>query len=99
MKVKLLKKLHKRYNWYFNNDNFPVLIDHDNKSVRIYDLEYLTKCNEYTLHDVKEKVKVSHHEWALRHLKTDILGQYGWNISKVFYGKAVRRYKSKLAKL
>jgi hypothetical protein len=82
MKVKLLKKLRKRYSWYFNNDNFPVLIDHHNKSVRIYDLEYVSALNKYTLEDVKEKVKVSHDEWALRHLKTDILGKYGWNMYK-----------------
>jgi hypothetical protein len=98
MKVKLLKKLRKRYNWYFNNDNFPVLIDHYKKSVRIYDLEYVSALNRYTLDDVKQKVKVSHDEWVLRCLKTDILGKYGWNIQNSFYKKAVKRYKAKLTK-
>ena len=98
MKVKLLKKLRKRYSWYFNNDNFPVLIDHYNKSARIYDLELVSALNKYTLEDVKQKVKVNHDEWALRHLKTDILGKYGWSMQNSIYKQAVRRYKLKLAK-
>jgi hypothetical protein len=93
MKVKLLKKLRKRYNWYFNNDNFPVLIDHHYKKVTIYDLEYCMNMVKYTLQDVEIKVKVSHDEWALRHLKTDILGKYGWSTQKSIYRKANRNYK------
>ena len=98
MKVKLLKKLRKRYNWYFNKDKFPVLIDHYKKKCIIYDLQYVSALNKYTLEDVQQKVKVSHDEWALRHLKTDILGKYGWDINKVHYEIAVRRYKLKLIK-
>jgi hypothetical protein len=98
MKVKLLKKLRKRYNWYFNNDGFPVLIDHYNKNVTIYDLEYLTYKLKYTIQDLEAKVKVSHTEWALRWLKTDILKDYGWSVHKSFYKKANKRYKLRLTK-
>lgn len=31
MKTKLLRKLHKKYNWYFNSSKDIVLIDHANK--------------------------------------------------------------------
>jgi len=98
MKVKLLKKLRKRYNWYFNDDGFPVLIDHYNKNITIYDLEYLTHKLKYTIQDLEAKVKVSHTEWALRWLKTDILKDYGWSVHKSFYRKANKNYKSKLTK-
>lgn len=98
MKVKLLKKLRKRYNWYFNKDNFPVLIDHTEQEVTLYDLEYMCNLFDYTLEDVKQKVKISHTEWALRCLKKDILDEYGWTISRVRYKLAVRKYKKKLPK-
>jgi hypothetical protein len=98
MKVKLLKKLRKRYNWYFNKDNFPVLIDHHYKNVTIYDLEYCMGMVKYTLQDVEVKVKVSHTEWALRFLKLDILKNYGWSNQKSFYRKANKNYKSRLIK-
>jgi hypothetical protein len=98
MKVKLLKKLHKKYSWYFNNDKFPVLIIHSQKTVRLYDLEYLTNRFNYSLEDIKEKVKVDHTEWALRCLKLDIIDQFGWDMSKVRYKLAVRNYKRKLPK-
>ena len=96
MKVKLLKKIHKKYNWYFNKNNFPVLIDHYKKNVELYDLEYMCNRFNYTMEDVKEKVKVDHTEWALRCLKKDILDEYGWNISRVRYKLAIKRYKNKL---
>lgn len=96
MKVKLLKKLHKKYSWYFNKDGFPVLIDHIEESVTLYDLEYMSNLTGYTLEDIKEKVKVSHTEWALRTLKRDILSKYNWSITKVRYKLAVRNYKTKI---
>jgi hypothetical protein len=98
MKIKLLKKLRKKYNWYFNKDKFPVLINHIRKTVIVYDLEYLTQRNNYTLEDVEAKVKVDHTEWAIRHLKGDILDCYGWNMSEVRYKLAYKKYKRKLTK-
>lgn len=98
MKVKLLKKVRKRYNWYFNNDKFPVLIDHHTKSCRVYDIEYLSWFYKYSLDDIKVKVKVQTHEWALRTLKTDILGEYGWRINRYFYRRGNKVYKLKLRK-
>lgn len=95
MKTKLLKKIRKRYEWYFNNDGFPVLIDHYKKSVTLYDVEYCTTRFNYKVEDLPTIVKVPLQEWAIRILKTDILGQYGWNISNVRYKIAVSRLKQK----
>jgi hypothetical protein len=98
MKVKLLKKLRKRYAWYFNKNKFPVLIDHKKRSVTIYDLDYLMNKLSYTEEDIKQRIQVEHHEWALRWLKTDLLGNYGWKFNKSIYRKAVANLKHKIAK-
>ena len=98
MKIKLLKKLRKRYNWYFNKDKFPVLIDHLEKTATVYDLEYVSGRAKYTMEDVKEKVKVDHTEWALRMMKLDTLKKWGWEIGKSTYRLATRKYNKKLTK-
>lgn len=95
MKTKLLKEIRKRYEWYFNNDGFPVLIDHYKKIVTLYDVEYCTTRFGYKVDDLPTIVKVPLQEWAIRILKTDILGQYGWNINNVRYKIAVSRLKQK----
>jgi hypothetical protein len=95
MKTKLLKKIRKRYEWYFNNDGFPVLIDHYKKIVTLYDVEYCTTRLGYKVDDLPTIVKVPLQEWAIRILKIDILGQYGWNINNVRYKIAVSRLKQK----
>jgi hypothetical protein len=98
MKVKLLKKIKARYNWYFNKDSFPVLIDHKEKRVTIYDLEYMCEYYKYSLEDVKEKVKVPHTEWALRRMKLDLLFEHGYQMNRSIYRIATRKYKSMLSK-
>jgi hypothetical protein len=98
MKTKLLRKIRKRYDWFFNKDGFPVLIDNFKKIVTIYDFEYMCNYYEFSLEDVKEKVKVSHQEWAIRRLKLDILGNYGFSMNRGNYRLAKRIYKNKLSK-
>jgi hypothetical protein len=98
MKVKLLKKLRKRYDWYFNKNKFPVLIDHKKRSVTIYDLDYLMNRLSYTEESIKQRVQVEHDEWALRWLKTDLLKDYGWDIKRTWYRQAVTKLKHKIAK-
>jgi hypothetical protein len=98
MKVKLLKKLRKKYNWYFNKDGFPVLIDHSNKIATVYDLEYLAKRANYTLEEIEVKVKVDHTEWAIRWLKGDILKEWDWKYDRSVYRLAMKKYNRKLTK-
>jgi len=95
MRTKLLKKIRKRYEWYFNNDGYPVLIDHYKKLVTLYDVEYCAKRYGYKVEDLPILIKVPLQEWAIRILKTDILGEYGWTIGKVRYKIAVSRLKQK----
>jgi hypothetical protein len=95
MRTKLLKKLHKTYDWYFNNDGFPLLINHYKKSVTLYDVEYLCQRMNYKVEDLPTLVQVPHTEWALRMMKLDILQEYGWEMSRVRYKIATRRLKQK----
>jgi hypothetical protein len=95
MRTKLLKKLHKTYDWYFNNDGFPLLINHYKKSVTLYDVEYLCQRMNYKMEDLPKLIQVPHTEWALRAMKLDILQEYGWNMSRVRYKIATIRLKQK----
>ena len=95
MKTKLLKKLHKTYDWYFNSDGFPVLINHVKQSVIVYDVEYLCQRMKYKVEDLPTLVKFPHTEWALIMMKLDILLEYGWDMSRVRYKQAIKRFKQK----
>ena len=95
MKTKLLKKLRKKYDWYFNADGFPVLINHIKKAVTLYDVEYLCQRMNYKVEDLPTLVRVEHTEWALRNMKRDILQEYGWDMSRVRYKIAIKRLKNK----
>jgi len=101
MKTKLLKKIRKRFNWYFNVNGFPVLIDHYYKKVTVYDLEFCMNYNKYSLEDVEAKVKCSHNEWALRHMKQKVFNSIGYNhydYTSSIYKLAIKRYNKKLVK-
>lgn len=99
MKVKLLKKLRKRYEWYFKEDGFPVLLDHYEKKATLYDLEYMRHLYKYSLEDVEKNVEVPHQVWALRRLKMDIMGEYGYSMDSCIYKYALRKMKAKKRKL
>lgn len=95
MKTKLLKKLKKRFDWYFNQNKYPVLIDKKNKSVVVYNLEFCLNKTGYSFSEYETKVEVSRDEWALRIFKRDLLKTYGWTVNKSFYNKALTKLKSK----
>jgi hypothetical protein len=95
MKVKLLRKLHKRYDWYFNKSGFPVLIDHEKKKALLYDVEYCAKRMDYKVEDVDKFVTIPLQEWALRNLKLDLLQEWGWDITRIRYRIAVNKLKRK----
>jgi len=100
MKVKLLKKIHKRYNWYFNANKEPVLIDHLEKDVTVYNFDYVREQCKYTLEDVEKRVQVSHEEWCYRWFKTDVLKTFGitWKRERNNYKIATKKYQKKLPK-
>lgn len=87
MKTKLLKKIRKRYSWYLNSNQCPVLLDNYKKTVIIINNEYLCDKLKYTDANLKN-IEVSHAEWQWRWLKTIVLGQYGWKFNKHMYRSA-----------
>jgi hypothetical protein len=95
MKVKLLKKLRKKYSWYFNNEKCPVLINHKTKNVIVFNLKYCMKPINYTLEDVEKTVEIDHKLWFFRVFKKHLLGKYGWTVDKNTYRIAVLRFKQK----
>lgn len=97
MKVKLLKKLHKRYDWYFNDEKYPVLIDHWRKTAVVYSLEYCLTLSKYSL-EAERKVHCGYLEWAMRMMKRDILTSWGWSVDKSLYKMANRKFKTKQRK-
>jgi hypothetical protein len=98
MKIKLLKKIRKRYDWYFNKEKYPVLIIHNTKEVIPIDFEYCTYFMNYTLEDVKQKVKIDYTEWALRLMKVRILKNYGITYNNLLYHRINRSFKKKQKK-
>lgn len=98
MKTKLLKKIKKRYNWYFNKENYPVLIDHYTKLVTVYSVEYCAKRNNYTLEQIDELIECGKEEWCLRIMKRDLLERYGWTLNKSVYRLACKNLKNKQIK-
>ena len=97
MKTKLLRKIRKRYQWYFNKDGYPVLLDMMEETAKLYDLEYCVSFHKYKMEDLPNLIKVSYTEWALRHLKMDILSQHGWSMKRVNFRLASRHLKQRRA--
>lgn len=96
MKVKLLKKLRKKYSWYFNKDKFPVLLNHELKTVIVYDVdECASRFTNKTKEVLLKEIEVEHHVWALRIMKRDILSRYGYSIEYSNYKLAMYRLKKK----
>ena len=100
MKVKLLKKIRKRYSWYFKKDKTPILIDHSNKTVEVYDVDYVSKAHNYTEQQIQNDVKVPLKEWCYRWFRVDIFKTFGidWKVDKNTYKLAVKKYNKKLPK-
>jgi hypothetical protein len=98
MNIKLLKKIRKRYDWYFNSEKFPVLISHCSKKVIVMDMEYCKRVSNYSFEDIKELVKVNHTEWALRFMKNYILAEFGIKYSNIQYRQVNREFKNKQKK-
>ena len=95
MKTKLLRNLHKRYDWYFNKNGFPVLIDHRKREATLYDVEYCSAKVGYKSDDVDKLVKIPLTTWAMNHFKYDLLNEWGWDYKRKRYKVAIRKLKLK----
>lgn len=90
MKVKLLRKVRKRFEWYFNRSGYPILIDKKRKHATVYDLDYCLRRSGYKEEQLPLKVTIKHAEWALRYMKADALYPFGITWDKIFYHNAMK---------
>jgi len=95
MKVKLLKKIRKRFNWYIGKTGFPVLIDHLKRCAIIIDVDFLKEQTDYSDEDVKNKVTISMEDWAWNYLHNLILKPYGYSLKDIRYNIAIKRSRIK----
>lgn len=92
MKIKLLKKIRKRYSWWFNDVGSLLYIDHKIKEVHVVNSSWVKKYAP--IHNFEEN-----EFWQI--FQRWILYQYGYRFQKRIYRKAKRIYevRSKLNKL
>lgn len=88
MKTKLLKKVRKKYGYYFNQNGYPILVNHLLKQVEVINPEYCAKKAGYEVKNLSDTIEVPLNEWCWRFLKSEMLGEYGWNMTRSFYKKA-----------
>lgn len=94
MNIKLLKKIRKRWDWYINTNEYPVLIDHLKKTANVIDIEYALNWKDCkTLEEVH--LEVSPQEWCWRIMKDTMLKPYNLGYNSWIYKTAVRRSKVK----
>lgn len=95
MKIKLLKKIRKRFSWYLTKNGFPVLINHSTKNAQVIDLEYLKSYYKYSNEDVEVNVTIPHTEWAFRCMLHIMVKEFGYSYNNMIYRTACRRAKIK----
>lgn len=83
MKVKLLKKIRKRFDWYIDKNGVPILIDKKKKISTRINVNWCKEYLNYTDKDVAEKINVSMEEWCWRWLKTRMLQPFGYNWAEI----------------
>lgn len=89
MKIKLLKKIRRRFKWYKSSDGIYVVIDGQKKSVTVIDAELLKKMADIPVEEADD-IKL------YKLLK--IILTYPWvdnYLERIRYNKANRIYKTK----
>lgn len=100
MKVKLLKKIRKRFTYYWNSKGFPVLVDHYKQQTTVFDVDYCKEIHKYSDEDVATKLEIPVEEWAMRHMKSYVGKYYGKNfMDHLRYRTSVKRSRIKNWKL
>jgi hypothetical protein len=95
MKVKLLKKIRKRFSYYFRKDGTLVLVDHHKKRPIIYDLANVLAMRNMTPEDFTKQVHIPEQQWLWRMLKDDMLKPFGYTYLDIMYRYGVRVSKHK----
>jgi hypothetical protein len=97
MKVKLLKKIRKRFDWYIRElDGIPILLDLKSNRVIVFDNELLltlynatrkVSCEEVTMLD-KLKIPLEKHRW--QQFRNYIFTPFGYDLEALLFKEAKR---------
>ena len=88
MKVKLLKKIRRRFKYWRNSKGKFFLMDHKHKKITKIDMQF-AKDNQY--YRGKKYLKVSKEEFLFRILKSKMLNPFGYYFNDTLYNKFKRR--------
>lgn len=94
MKVKLLKKIRKRFDWYINSSGSPILIDKVKRTSSLIDyksiLIHINKNEDYL-----KTIEVDLKEWEWRWLKISMIEEFGYNYNNIIYTSCLNLSKTK----
>jgi hypothetical protein len=96
MKVKLLKKIRKRFSWYIGVSGSPVLVDHKNKTIKKINESFYRKYVD-SLEGPIKGLEIPLEEACFRLLKTFMLKPYNFDYGDINYNKAknlAKRHKN-----
>lgn len=94
MKTKLLRKMHRRFDWYFNSDGDIVLLNKSNKSVFVMDDESLKKYYKLDTLDAS----CGKEEFKARLIRGYILKNIGMSEDLFLFRRATRAFNRRLPK-
>ena len=95
MKVKLLKKIRKRFGYYFRkSDGYPVLVDYKQRKHAIFSPKYLPELNGYSSEEeMMKKVEIDLKEYAWRCMKERMLKPFGLRYEDLVFNRLKRHCK------
>ena len=100
MKVKLLKKIRKRFDWYIRkSDQVPIVLDLKEKTHYIFTDDLLVTLTKYENAELMRKsIEISIDEYRWRLAKDFMYKKFGYKIGDAIFRQARRRrvnYKNK----
>jgi hypothetical protein len=95
MKIKLLKKIRKRFGYYFRkSDGYPVLVDYKKRKHTIFSQKYLPELNGYSSgKEMMKHIEIDLEEYAWRCMKERMLKPFGFSYGDVVFNRLKRRCK------
>jgi len=88
MKVKLLKKIRKKYGWFINKYGFPVLVNHQKKTANVIDESYYKDYFGMKQSEEIMDLKVSIYLVCYRLMKTIMMKEFGYSFEHINYTRA-----------
>ena len=93
MKAKLLKRIRKRFDYYFNKDGEPILIDLSKKEYILINMVFYRQYGNFnSIEDARKSITLSNEKEVLwRLLKDTMLRPFGYKYGNLRFNYARRR--------